>query len=155
LLSSLGVVEPDNSRDIIFYPYYHKPHFPYHVSFHIVLVYTMKSLTQNIFHVVVDEGVSTCMMSLACLKDIGQPKLFLSPMFLTTFEFHSFFPHGIIPSFPMQLEGKTMCVEVDVVDEPLDYNLFLGCSWNYAMKIVVSSIFSCTMFSSGRKDIKY
>jgi hypothetical protein len=49
LLSSLGVVEPTNSGAIIFYPSDHKPHFPYHVAFQIVVVYAMKSLTQNIF----------------------------------------------------------------------------------------------------------
>jgi hypothetical protein len=40
----------------------------------------------------------------------------------------------IIPSFPVQLGGKTMCVEVEVVDVSLDYNLLLGRSWTYAMQ---------------------
>jgi hypothetical protein len=30
------------------------------------------------------------------------------------------------PLFPMQFGGKTVCVEVEVVDESLDYNLLLG-----------------------------
>jgi hypothetical protein len=141
LLSSLGVVEPANSGSIIFYPSNVKPHFPYHVTFQIVVVYAMKSLTQNIFRTVVDEGASTCIMSLACWKDIGQPELSPSPTLLTAFDNHSFRPHGIIPSFPMQLEGKIVCVEVEVVDVPLDYNLLLGRSWTYAMTMVVSSIF--------------
>jgi hypothetical protein len=75
---------------------------------------------------VVDEGASTCVMSLACWKAIGQPELSPSPMLLTMFDDRYFRPHGIIPSFPMQLEGKTMCVEVEVVDAPLDYNILLG-----------------------------
>jgi hypothetical protein len=41
----------------------------------------------------------------------------------------------------MQLEGKTVCVEVEVVDVPLDYNILLGRSWTYAMTVVVSTIF--------------
>jgi len=45
--------------------------------------------------------------------------------------------HGIIPSFPIQLEGKTMCVKVEMVDVPLDYNLLLGRSCTYAMTFVV------------------
>jgi hypothetical protein len=101
----------------------------------------MKSLTRNIFRTVVDKGASTCIMSLACWKDIGKPKLSLSPMFLTAFDGHSFRLHGIIPSFPMQLEGKILCVEVEVVNMPLDYKLLSGQSWNYAMTTVVSSIF--------------
>jgi hypothetical protein len=75
---------------------------------------------------VVDEGASSCVMSLACWKAIGQPTLSPSPTLLTAFDSHSFQPHGIVPSFPVQLGGKTVCVEVEVVDAPLDYNLLLG-----------------------------
>jgi hypothetical protein len=95
---------------------------------------------------VVDEGASTCVMSLACWKAIGQPVLSLSPTLLTSFDGRSFRPHGIIPSFPVQLGGKTMCVEVEVVDAPLDYNLLLGRSWTYAMHAVVATVFWVLLF---------
>jgi hypothetical protein len=49
LLSSLGVVETTNSGMIFFYPTDYKPCLPHHVTFQIVVVYAMKSLTQNIF----------------------------------------------------------------------------------------------------------
>jgi hypothetical protein len=52
----------------------------------------------------------------------------------------------VIPSFPMQLGGKTMCVEVEVVDAPLDYNLLLGRSWTYAMHAVVATVFWVLLF---------
>jgi hypothetical protein len=51
--------------------------------------YTMKNFTRNIFCTVVDEGASTCVMSLACWKAIGQPVLSLSPTLLTSFDGHS------------------------------------------------------------------
>jgi hypothetical protein len=95
---------------------------------------------------VVDEGDSTCVMSLACWKAIGQPELSPSPTLLTAFDGRSFRPHGIIPSFPVQLGGKTMCVEVEVVDAPINYNLLLGCSWTYAMQAVVATIFRVLLF---------
>jgi hypothetical protein len=114
-----------------------KPHLPYHVAFQIVVAYTMKTFTRNIFRTVVDEGASTCVMYLVCWKAIGQPILSLSPTLLTAFDGHLFRPHGIIPSFPVQLGGKTMCIEVEVVDASLDYNLLLGRSWTYAMQAVV------------------
>jgi hypothetical protein len=76
-----------------------KPHLPYHIVFQIVVAHPTKSFTQNIFRMMVDEGASTCVMSLACWKDIGQPVLSPSPTLLTTFDDHSFRPHGIIPSF--------------------------------------------------------
>jgi hypothetical protein len=74
----------------------------------------------------VNEGASTSVMSLACWKAIGQPIFSPSPTLLTSFDDCSFQPHGIVPSLPAQFRGKTACVEVEVVDAPLDYNLFLG-----------------------------
>jgi hypothetical protein len=44
------------------------------------------------------------------------------------------------------LGGKTVTVDVEVVDAPLDYNLLLGRSWFYAMTVVASSIFLCVQF---------
>jgi hypothetical protein len=41
----------------------------------------------------------------------------------------------------MQLGAKTLCVEVEVVDAPLDYNLLLGHSWTYAMQAMVATVF--------------
>jgi hypothetical protein len=90
---------------------------------------------------VVDEGALTCMMLLACWKAIGQPELSLYPTLLTDFDIRSFRPHEIIPSFTMQLGGKNMCVKVEVVDTPLDYNILLGKSWTYAMHAVVATFF--------------
>jgi hypothetical protein len=34
-----------------------------------------------------------------------------------------------------------MCVEVEVVDASLDYNILLGRSWTYAMQVVVATVF--------------
>jgi hypothetical protein len=48
-----------------------KPRLPYHVAFQIVVAYTTKIFTRNIFRMVVDEGASTCVMSLACWKAMG------------------------------------------------------------------------------------
>jgi hypothetical protein len=62
----------------------------YHVAFQIVVAHPIKYFTQNIFCTVVDEGTSTCMMSLACWKAIGQPILSLSPTLLTVFDSHYF-----------------------------------------------------------------
>jgi hypothetical protein len=46
----------------------------------------------------------------------------------------------------MQLGGKTVCVEVEVVDAPLDYNLLLGRSWTYAMQAMVATVFRVLLF---------
>ena len=65
---------------------------------------------------------------------------------LKSFGGHVFKPHGIVPSFPVTLGGKTVNVEVEVVDAPIDYNLLLGQSWTYAMEVVPSSYFRCIKF---------
>jgi hypothetical protein len=39
-----------------------------------------------------------------------------------------------------------MCVEVEVVDAPLDYNLLLGWSWTYAMQAMVATVFRVLLF---------
>jgi hypothetical protein len=141
LLTALGSTETCNLGTIMLDTTDLKPRLPYHVAFQIVVAHPTKTFTRNIFRTVVDEGASTCVMSLACWKAIGQPVLSPSPTLLTAFDGRSFRPHGIIPSFPVQLGGKTVCVEVEVVDAPLDYNLLLGWSWTYAMQAVVATVF--------------
>ena len=67
---------------------------------------------------VVDEGASTCVMSLTCWKTIGSPKSVPSTTLLTVFDGHSHRPHGI--------GGKNINIKVEIVDANLDYNLLLG-----------------------------
>jgi hypothetical protein len=146
LLTTLGSTKTCNLGTIILDITNLKPCLPYHVAFQIVVAYPTKTFTQNIFRMVVDEGASTCIISLSCWKAVGQPVLSPSPTLLTTFNGRSFRKHGIIPSFPVQLGGKTVCVEVEVVNIPLDYNLLLGRSWNYVMQDVVATDFQVLLF---------
>jgi hypothetical protein len=125
LLTALGSTETCNLGTIMLYTTDLKPRLSYHVAFQIVVSYPTKFFTWNIFRTVVDEGALTCIMSLACWKAIGQPFLSPSPTLLTAFDSHLFRPHDIVPSFPVQLGGKTVCVEVEVVDAPLNYSLLL------------------------------
>jgi len=81
-----------------------------------------------------------------CWNAIGQPVLTLWPTLLTTFDGRSFRPHGITHSFPVQLGGKTVSIEVEVVDVPLNYNLLLGRSCTYAMHAVVDRVFRVLLF---------
>jgi hypothetical protein len=46
-----------------------------------------------------------------------------------------------------------MCVEVEVVNAPLDYNLLLGRSWTYAMKEVVTTVFRVLLFPHERQIV--
>ena len=95
---------------------------PYHVALSIDVIHGGNTIGRE----VVDEGDSTCVMSLSCWKYLGSPELTLSNTFLTAFNGRSFCPHGILPDFEIKLAGKTMSVEVEVIDAPLDYNFLLG-----------------------------
>ena len=73
-----------------------------------------------------DEGALTCVMSLSCWQGLGSPEIVPSQSMLKAFDGHVFKPHGIVPSLLVTLGGKTVNVEVEVVDAPIDYNLLLG-----------------------------
>jgi hypothetical protein len=91
LLTALGSTETCNPGTIMLDTTDLKPCLPYHVTFQIVVAHPTKTFTRNILRTVVDEGTSTCIMSLACWKAIGQPTLSPSPTLLTTFD-DLFFP---------------------------------------------------------------
>jgi hypothetical protein len=148
LLSVLGALDPSGSKVIKFDVTDVKPRLPYHVAFQIHVGYSKYTIKR----IVVDEGAATCVMSLVCWKALGSLTLSQSPTMLTAFDGRSFHPHGILPAFPVQLGGKMVEVDVEVVDVPLDYNLLLGCNWTYAMTAIVSSVFLYSLFSSRWED---
>jgi hypothetical protein len=65
---------------------------------------------------------------------------------LKAFNGSGFKPYGVLPSFPITLEGKMVQVEVEVFDTPLDYNLLLGRSWIDSMQVVMSTLFHVVRF---------
>ena len=58
-------------------------------------------------------------------KGLGSPEIVPSQSMLKAFDGHVFKPHGIVPSFPVTQGGKTVNVEVELSDAPIDYNLLL------------------------------
>ena len=95
---------------------------------------------------VLDEGASTSMLSLTCWKSLGSPELVTSPTTLKAFDGRGFQPHGRISALVVELGGKTISIQVEVVDAPLDYNVLLGRNWFYAMNAVASTIFRTVQF---------
>jgi hypothetical protein len=64
-----------------------------------------------------------------------------SPTTLKVFDGCGFQPHRLLQYFTVTLKGKTVSVDIEVVDVPLDYNLLLGHSWFYAMTVITSLVF--------------
>jgi hypothetical protein len=151
LLSVLGALDPCGSKVIKFKFDVTdvKPCLPYHVAFQIHMGYSKYTIK----HIVVDEGVATCVMSLVYWKALDSPTLSQSLTMLIAFDGRSFHPHSILPAFPVQLGGKTVEVDVEVVDVPLDYNLLLGRNWTYAMTAIVLSVFRTLCFPHDGKIV--
>ena len=72
------------------------------------------------------------MLSLTCWKALGSLELVTSPMTLKAFDGWGIQPLGLISALAVKLGGKTVSIQVEVVDAPLDYNLILGRNWFYA-----------------------
>jgi hypothetical protein len=148
LLSSIGGIDPSDVNMIAFDLETHLPRLPHQLAFQIQVIVRQKT----IFRTVIDEGASTCVMSLNCWKAIGSPSINQSPNTLKSFDGRGFKPFGVLNALPIELEGKTIIVEVEVVDAPLDYNILLGRSWIYAMSVHSFYLVSCTTFPSSRKN---
>jgi hypothetical protein len=100
----------------------HIPRLPRQLAFQIQVIFSEK----NICRIVIDEGASTCVISVTCWKDIGSPSLTESHNTLKAFNILDFKPYSVPPSLPITLKGKTVQVKVEIFDVPLDYNLLLS-----------------------------
>jgi hypothetical protein len=137
LLSEIGAMDPKDSNLIAFNLDYFKERVSHHLAFQIqILVGGIK-----IHHTILDEGASTCFMSFPPWRSLGSPTLTQSPTTLKVFDGCGFQPHRILQSFVVALKGKTVSIDIEVVDMPLDYNLLLGRSWLYAMNFIAYSVF--------------
>jgi hypothetical protein len=142
LLSSIEAMDPEASNLITFNLEYSKERHSHHLAFQIQVLVSGK----NVHRIVLDEGASNCVMPFPCWRSQGSPKLISSPTTLKVFDGRGFQPHGLLQYFVVTLKGKTILVDIEVVDVPLDYNLLLGHSWFYAMIVVASAVFCVLRF---------
>jgi hypothetical protein len=142
LLKDIGGIDPTDTNLIISDLEDHIPRLPPQLTFQIQVIISNK----NICRTVIDEGASTCVMSITYWKSIGSPPLTEFHNMLKAFNGFGFKPYGVLPSLPITLEGKMVNVEVEVFDAPLDYNLLLGRSWIDSMRAIVSTLFCVVHF---------
>ena len=115
LLSSLGVND-DNSSSVIkfettgLHPCLHS---------YVSLLIHAECLNMIVKRTMTDKGTATFVMSLSCWKGLGSHELSKSVTMLTVFDGRSFRLHRILPSLKFHLGGKTVAIEVKVVDSPL------------------------------------
>ena len=106
------------------------------------------------FRTVIDEGASTCIMSLKFWKSLGSKTFNQSLTILKAFDGRGFHPFGILQDLPIEVEGKTVNLDVEVVDAPLDYNLLLGCSWSYGLLLSSFRSFISSCFLIKERSLK-
>jgi len=73
---------------------------------------------------------------------------------LTGFDKGTSRPLGILPNVLITLKGKTVQMNVMVVQGPLDYNLLLGRDYIYCMGAIVSSLFRVMCFPHEGRVVK-
>jgi hypothetical protein len=80
------------------------------------------------------------------VEAMGCPQLVPITQNLLAFNRRTSQPLGTLPQFPITLEGKTVFIDVMVVQDPLDFSLLLGRDYVYAMKAIVSTLFRVIYF---------
>jgi hypothetical protein len=129
-LSTLGAVDPADTRLITFDLDSREPRLPTLVAFQI----PVKIWNITVHRCIIDEGASTCIMSKVVWKKLGSPELVPSSITLRAYDGRPSSPEGIFQNVPVELGGKTILIDIEVIDAPLDYNILFGRSYMYAMK---------------------
>jgi hypothetical protein len=98
------------------------PHLPSHIPFNIIVQVCGRVVPQTL----IDEGSSVSILSLIAWQALGYPHLLSVTQTLFAFKIRTSHPLGILPQFHVTLGGKTVFIDVMVVQDPLDFDLLLG-----------------------------
>jgi hypothetical protein len=82
LLATIGAIDPKSSNHIMFNLDNYMSRLSHQLAFQVDVVVH----NQQIHRTILDEGASTCVMSLACWKGLKSPILYKSPTMLRTFD---------------------------------------------------------------------
>jgi hypothetical protein len=149
LLSAMGAVDPADTRLITFDLDNCEPRLPAAVAIQI----PVKIRNITVHRCIIDEGASTCIMSKSVWQKLGSPELLPSAITLRAYDGRSASPEGIFQNVPIELGGKTVLIDIEVIEAQLEYNILLGRTYMYAMKAVASSIFRTIMFPHNGKIV--
>ena len=96
---------------------------------------------RKVHHTILDKGAPTLVLSMSCWRAIGSLEVNQSPTTFKAFDERGLYPYGLLPTLYIEIRGKTISIQVEVVESSLDYNLLLGRNWFYTMTVFASSIF--------------
>jgi hypothetical protein len=149
LLSALGALDTADTQLITFGSDNGEPRLPAQVAFQI----PVKIWNTTVYRCIIDEGASTCIMSKDIWQKIGSPELVPSTISLRAYDGRPTSPIGLCQNVPIELGGKTILIDIEVIDAQLDYNILFGRTYMYAMKAVASSVFRTIMFPHNGKIV--
>jgi hypothetical protein len=149
LLSIIGAMDQEESKLIMFNLDYFKERIYHNLAIQIEVLVGGK----NIHPTILDKGASTCVMSLPCWRALSSPNITQSPTTLKEFDGCGFKPYKLLQYFVVTLKGKTVLVNIEVVDVPLNYDLLLVRTWFYVMIAITSSVFRILQFPHQGKII--
>ena len=112
MLYSLGFVDPSNSKFTIFKLDQGEPRIPSFVSFQVLV--TIQNVV--IHRCIIDEGTSTCVMSTFIWNKLGAPTLQPSNTSLHAYDGRVAQPQGVLTNVSIELEGKTVFIDIEVVN---------------------------------------
>jgi hypothetical protein len=137
-------VEPPPSNEAIHFDWdvLTGPRLPSYTPFQITVQVCGRDVTKTL----IDEGSSVSILSSIAWQTLGCPSLVPVTQNLLAFNRRTSQPLGTLPQFPITLGGKTVFIDVMVVQDPLDFSLLLGRDYVYAMKAIVSTLFHVISF---------
>jgi hypothetical protein len=118
------------------------PSLPSYIPFQIIVQVCGRDVTKTL----IDEGSSISILSSIVWKALGCPPLAPVTQNLLAFNKRTSQPLGTLPQFPVTLGGKTVFIDVMVVQDPLYFSLLLGRYYVYAMKAIASTLFRVIYF---------
>jgi hypothetical protein len=148
-ISQLGEVYRVDTHLIIFDLEKKDPRLPSLVAFQIPI----EIMNITIHHCIIFEGESTCIMSKIVWKKLGSPELFLSSITLRAYDDRPSQPEGLYQNVPIELGGKTILIDIEVIDSQLYYNILFGHSYIYTIQEVSPSIFCTMLFAHNGKIV--
>jgi hypothetical protein len=90
---------------------------------------------------IIDEGASTCIVSKTVWKKLGSSELVPSVITLRSYDGRPSSPKGLFQNVLVELGRKTILIDIEVIDTPLNYNILFGHRYMYAMKVISYYVF--------------
>jgi hypothetical protein len=119
-----------------------RPLLPSYIPFQI----TIQVCGRDVPHTLIDEGSFVSILSSFAWQALGCPPLVPVTQNVLAFNRRTSQPLGTLPQFPVTLGGKTIFIDIMVVQDHLDFSLLLGRYYVYAMKVIVSTLFRVIYF---------